>query len=114
MWCSSTSSLTALRLLAGSPPSSLTMSFTGWPLIPPLALTALAHALSMSPTPPLDEDWGPVQLQTEPITIDVPSPDEDAPPHAAASPRRRASTASGTAERHRDTMPPGVGDADLQ
>jgi hypothetical protein len=72
-WSSSTSFFAACRLCAGLLVSSITVMWTGWPLIPPWLLTHAAHALAVFPVSASEPAWGPVQLQIIPTLIGAPA-----------------------------------------
>src|SRR4051812_35557094 len=64
----STRSLAAASDLALFAPSSLTMTFTGWPFTPPAALTEAAQVCTTLSLPPRLLAYGPVQAQMNPRT----------------------------------------------
>src|ERR1700751_4693011 len=66
MWSDCTSCLTSCKAVAGLPPSSIAVILTGWPLIPPAALTLSAQATLISFKPAKEAACTPEQLQIAP------------------------------------------------
>src|ERR1700758_4882879 len=74
MWSVCTSCLTSCNAVAGLPPSSIAVIFTGWPLIPPAALTLSAQTVLTAFKPARDAACTPEQLQIAPTLKLAPVP----------------------------------------